>query len=232
MKIAAIIAAAGIGRRMGSDLPKQYLELSGKPIICHTLDLFRSISELEEMVVVVEADRCESFKIEILDGYGYPSTWRVAAGGRSRQESVSNGLNAISKKSDIVIVHDGVRPFVSRNKIAELVMVASSEGAAILAAPVKETIKRVDENGFVSKTLDRDELWGVQTPQVFKRELFAGAMEDAEQNGFVGTDEASLAERVGIPVKVVVGDYHNIKITTPEDIGIAEGILKELEGKG
>jgi 2-C-methyl-D-erythritol 4-phosphate cytidylyltransferase len=228
MKIAAIIAAAGIGRRMGGDVPKQYLELAGRPIICHTLDLFKSIPGIDEVVVVVEPGRELGFREDIIDKYGYPSSWSVVGGGSVRQESVANGLNAVSESCEIVIVHDGVRPFVMQSKIEELVRVASSEGACILAAPVKETIKRVDNGAFVLETVDRGELWGVQTPQVFRRGVLAGAIEEAARSGFVGTDEASLVERIGVKVKVVEGDYHNIKITTPEDIGIAEGILTRL----
>ena len=231
MKIAAIIAAAGIGRRMGGDVPKQYLELSGRPIICHTLDIFKSVSGVDELVVVIEPGREAGFQRDVMDRYGYPSSWQVVAGGGVRQESVANGLNAVSESCDVVIVHDGVRPFVLPSKIDELVCIASSEGACILAAPVKETIKRVDNNAFVLETVDRDELWGVQTPQVFRRGVLAGAIDEATRSGFVGTDEASLVERIGVKVKVVEGDYHNIKITTPEDIGIGEGILECIRNK-
>ncbi len=227
MRIGAIIAAAGIGRRMGADRPKQYLEIADRPIICHTLDQFLGMADLIELVVVVEPGREESFRQEIIAAHAYPESWRVVAGGALRQESVANGLHALSDAVDIVLVHDGVRPFVTGALIARAAAAANETGAAIVAAPVTETIKRV-QGGRVIETVDRNELWGAQTPQAARREILLQAMEAAQRDGFVGTDEMSLIERIGVSVAVVEGDRRNIKITSPEDLIIAEAIYKTV----
>jgi 2-C-methyl-D-erythritol 4-phosphate cytidylyltransferase len=226
MSRAAIIAAAGIGRRMGGDRPKQYLELCGRPIICHTLDRFLDYGTLDFVVVVVEPGREDYFRQHILNAFGYPGEWQVTGGGQLRQQSVANGLRLVPKDCDVVVVHDGVRPFITAKDIERTADLAAREGAAVLAAKVRETVKRVGENGQVMETVDRERLWSVQTPQAFKRDLLAQAMESAISDGFVGTDEASIVERIGGKVWVIEGDARNIKITTPEELAIAEAILK------
>ena len=226
MKTAAIIAAAGIGRRMGGGVPKQYLEIGGRPIICHTLDRFREARGIDELVIVVEPGREEAFRTEILERYGYPKAWHVTGGGAVRQESVANGLALVSPDCDVVLIHDGVRPFVTAEAIEEAAEIAARDGACIVAHPVKETIKRAGSDGFVRETVDRECLWGAQTPQGFVREVFAAAMAKAKRESFVGTDEASLVERAGVRVTIVEGDARNIKITTPADLAHAEAILK------
>lgn len=225
MAFAAIIAAAGIGRRMGGATPKQYLELGGRPILCHTLDRFRFLPGLAQLVVVVEPGREEGVRDDILRAGDYPAEWTVTAGGALRQESVANGLALVDDGCDTVLVHDGVRPFVTAKQIIACIAAAEESGAAILAAPVKETIKRVAE-GRVVETVDRAQLWGVQTPQAFRTELLRRSMA-AARDGFVGTDEASFVERLGEEVRVIEGDGRNIKITTPEDIIIGEAIAEE-----
>ena len=227
MKIAAIIAAAGIGRRMGGTVPKQYLELRGRPIICHTLERFREARGIDEIVIVVEPGREEAFRVDILDRYGFPGSWRVVAGGRVRQESVANGLANVPADCDVVLVHDGVRPFISASEIERAAEVAARDGACIVASPVKETIKRVGADGFILETVDREELWSAQTPQGFRREIFSEALSSAMRDGFVGTDEASLVERAGSRVTIIEGSARNIKITTPADLSIAEAILND-----
>ncbi len=226
MKRAAVIAAAGVGRRMGGKVPKQYLDLLGKPVICHTLDRFVS-SGIDEIIVVVEPDRVESFKAEIVEGFGYPSKVHVVAGGDVRQRSVYNGLMATSPDVNVVLVHDGVRPFISMEQIDNLSDMAFHKGACILVHPIKETIKRVHSNGTIAETVDRDGLFGAQTPQAFRRDIILGAMERAFADRFVGTDEASLFERCGGTVHIVAGDSRNIKITTPSDLIVAEAIARE-----
>lgn len=226
MKAWAIIAAAGIGKRMGGGRPKQYLEVGGLPIICHTLRRFRETGCIESLVIVVEPGREAIVRAEILEQYDFPKTWQVVAGGAVRQESVANGLACVPADVDVVAVHDGVRPFVTPQQIAESVGVAMAEGAAIVAAPIKETIKRVS-SGVIAATVDRHDLWGAKTPQSFRRSLLVEAMASARRDGFVGTDEASLVERMGRTVKIIAGDDRNIKITTPEDLIFAEAIWKE-----
>ncbi|HQC50947.1 MAG TPA: 2-C-methyl-D-erythritol 4-phosphate cytidylyltransferase [bacterium] len=226
MKRAVIIAAAGVGRRMGGNVPKQYLNLLGKPVICHTLERFISPG-IDEIIVVVETDRVESFRAEIVEFFGYPSNVRVVAGGDVRQRSVYNGLMATSSDVNVVLVHDGVRPFVSREQIDKISDMAFHKGACILAHPIKETIKRICSDGTIAETVDREGLFGAQTPQAFRRDVIVGAMERAFADGFVGTDEASLFERCGGKVHIVSGDSRNIKITTPSDLTVAEAIARE-----
>lgn len=229
MKAAAIIAAAGIGRRMGLALPKQYLEIGGRPVICHTLDRFRGVGSVGEVIVVVEPGREEAFCRDILERYDYPEGWRVAAGGEARQESVARGLALVPSDCDVVLVHDGVRPFVSADEIERAIERAFRDGACIVAAPIRETVKRVQSGGVIVETLDRTTLWVAQTPQCFQRKILAEAMEAAVRDGFLGTDEASLVERLGRRVTVLGGSARNIKITAPEDLAIAEAILKNRE---
>ncbi len=226
MKAWAIIAAAGIGKRMGGGRPKQYLEVGGVPIICHTLRRFRETGCIESVVIVVEPGREAEVRAEILERYEFPKEWRVVSGGKVRQESVANGLACVPAEIDVVAVHDGVRPFVTPQQIAESVDLAHREGAAIVAAPIKETIKRVEANAILA-TVDRHDLWGAKTPQSFRRALLCEAMESARREGFIGTDEASLVERMGQMVRIIAGDDRNIKITTPEDLIFAEAIFNE-----
>jgi 2-C-methyl-D-erythritol 4-phosphate cytidylyltransferase len=226
MKVSAIIAAGGIGKRMGASRPKQYIELSGRPIICRTLDRFRELKDIDELIVVVPADYVNSFKSDIIDRYNYPQAWKNAAGGLHRQDSVRNGFDLVSKDCNVVLVHDGVRPFISARLIEKSIETAFKEGAAIVAAPVKETIKKAGRDRLISGTVDRQGLWGAQTPQAFRYEILKKAMETAYRDNFYGTDEASIVERIGVRVKIVEGDYKNIKITTPDDILVAEAIVK------
>lgn len=231
MKVAAIIAAAGTGRRMGGDVPKQYLEIGGRPIICHTLDRFREVRGIDEVVIVVEPGREEAFRSEIIDRHEYPSSWRIVGGGKVRQESVANGLAFVSPDCDVLVIHDGVRPFITAQDIERSIAVAARDGACVIAAPIKETIKRVGPDGFICETVDRERLWGAQTPQCFLRSIFSAAIESARRDGFIGTDEASLVERAGVRVTIVEGDVRNIKITMPADLAVAEGILASSSWK-
>lgn len=225
MKAAVIIAAGGIGKRMEARCPKQYLELSGRPIICHTLDRFKGLDEIKKVIIVLPPDFVSSFKNEILTPYRYPDNWEAIAGGEKRQDSVRNGLKLVPDDFDVVLVHDACRPFIAKELIKKIVEVAYKDGAAIVAAPVKETIKKVvDDN--ISETVDRQNLWGAQTPQAFRPDILRRAIDKAYKDGFYGTDDAILVERMGGKVKVIKGDYRNIKITTPEDLIIAEAIAK------
>lgn len=212
---------------MGAGRPKQYLEVAGRPIICHTLERFRAAGSIRGVVVVVEPDGVDSFRRDIVEGYGFPSEWRVVAGGSVRQQSVANGLAQVPRDCEVVAVHDGVRPFVTPEQIDASVGMASEEGACIVATQVKDTIKSVDEHGKVDFTVDRSVLWGAKTPQAFRAGILREAFERAAADNFLGTDEASLVERLGVPVKIAEGDDRNIKITTPADLAIAEALMKE-----
>ena len=230
MKITAIITAGGSGKRMGSKTAKQYIEVKGRPIIVHTLDRFKEADFIDEVIIVVPPSDVQSFRESIIESYGFSPAWKVVAGGDERQNSVKNGLDAVSADSEIVVIHDGVRPFVTNDMIKRSVDAAVLYGAGVVAMPLKETVKKVGSDKSIRETVDRSSLWGAQTPQTFRTKLIKSAFEKAQHDGFIGTDDAMLVERLGMGVKVIEGDYHNIKITTPEDICVAEAILKIRSG--
>lgn len=224
MNVIALIPAAGTGRRMGADKNKQYLEVGGRPILVHTLEVFDRCDAISEVYLIVPEDDC-AFACEIIDNMRFSKNIRVIPGGKERQDSVRNGLNSIYN-CDMVMVHDGVRPFVTEEIINRSIEETSKYGATTVAVPAKDTIKSVDEDGIVVKTLERKKLWQIQTPQTFKYEIIKEAFDRAYTDGFYGTDDAALVERLGYKVKIVEGSYQNIKITTPEDLIIAEAIIR------
>lgn len=218
--------AAGRGTRMGTSESKQYLPLRGKPILVHTLEVFERMDEVGEIVVVAgsgEEERCR----RLAEQYGLSKVKAVVAGGSERQHSVYNGVKALGGRTDWVMVHDAVRPFVTSSAVRACCAAAEKHGAAVLAVPVKDTIKQVDEAGMIASTPDRKSLWAIQTPQAFRRGLLTEAHERARAEGFVGTDDAMAVERLGARVAVAQGDYTNIKITTPDDLPYAEFLLAE-----
>ncbi len=220
--VAAIITAGGRGVRIGGDVPKQFLELNGKPILQHTLENFRLTGLVDEVVLVVPADAVKQVEADYKQFGGWLT--RVVAGGKERQDSVGNGLDALGPEADIVMVHDGVRPFVSIEMLQQSIEVAHQSGGAICAIPVSDTLKRADEDGEVSETVDRQGLWRMQTPQTFSRPLLEEAFDKARADDYYGTDEGMLVERLGRPVKLVTGSEFNIKITRPEDLVLGERI--------
>lgn len=228
-EVGVIIVAAGRGTRMGTKESKQYLMLKSKPIIVHTLEKFYRHPLISQIVLVTgKADvvRCEDW----IKQYGLQGKVQVVEGGNERQHSVYQGLLAISMPW--VLVHDGVRPFVADEHITSCYAAAREYGAAVLAVPVKDTIKQVNEQGEVIGTPRRESLWAIQTPQAFRSSDLLRAHENASLEGFVGTDDAMLIERLGMQVKVVEGDYRNMKITTPEDLIYAEFITsRNSEGE-
>lgn len=220
--VAAIITAGGRGVRIGGNVPKQFLELNGKPILEHTLENFKATGLVDEVVLVVPVDSVTQVKQDYKRFDGWLT--QVVAGGAERQDSVGNGLNALGPAADIVLVHDGVRPFVTYEMLQQSIETAHKEGGAICAIPVSDTLKRADENGVVSETVDRQGLWRMQTPQTFKRSVLQEAFDKAKVDGFYGTDEGMLVERLGRPVKLVTGSEFNIKITRPEDLVLGQRI--------
>lgn len=222
MKVSAIIPAAGLGIRMGSNVPKQFLLLDGKPILHHTLSVLGQCSLIDEIILVVSENEIEKAQHEIQDSH--PKITKVIAGGKQRQDSVGNGLRSLDSETDIVVIHDGVRPFVSLGLVHETIEAARDFGAAIAAIPVSDTIKKVDEDGLVERTVDRGGLWRVQTPQTFQVSLLKEAFEKAQEDNFYGTDESSLIEYMGREVKVIPGSEFNIKITRSEDLVLGETI--------
>lgn len=221
----AVVVAAGKGTRMGTADRKPFLPLAEKPIVVHTLEALSGAGVAEIVLVVgaVDVERAERLCAQ----YSLDKVRAVVTGGAERQHSVREGL--LRLKTEWALVHDGVRPFVTPDMVRRSVEAARETGGAVAAVPVKDTIKLADESGRVAATPDRSRLWAVQTPQVFRREALIGALDAALADGFVGTDDASVAERAGIPVQLVMGDYRNIKITTPEDLALAALWLKEGE---
>ncbi len=224
----AIIAAAGSGSRMASDRPKQFLQLAGTPIIFHTLKPFEECESIHEIVVVLPAEESAGF-LSMAGKFGLRKLVRVVPGGATRADSVKRGLMAIrSATAEIVAVHDGVRPFVSVEDIEATVGAARNTGAAILVAPVVDTIKEVDDDRIV-QTLDRTKLRRALTPQSFRYDLLRKAFENLDVHDPSLTDESSMIERLGELVTIVEGSVNNIKITTPEDLAIAEAFLKRRD---
>ncbi|AEV17423.1 2-C-methyl-D-erythritol 4-phosphate cytidylyltransferase [Geobacillus sp. G4] len=222
MNYEAIVLAAGRGKRMNAGMNKQFLELGGEPLIVRTLNVFERDERCTRIVLVVNPAERSRFE-QLLARFRIQKVAALTDGGEERQHSVYNGLQALAGE-EIVLIHDGARPFVRVHHLHELVNAAVQYGAAIPAVRVKDTIKKA--NGlFVEQTIDRSSLWAVQTPQAFRLSLIMEAHEAAKQAGYLGTDDASLVERIGKPVKIIEGDYRNIKLTTPEDLLFAEAIL-------
>lgn len=224
----AIIAAAGSGSRMATDRPKQFLQLDGTPIIFHTLKPFEECESIHEIVVVLPAEESAGF-LSMAGKFGLRKLSKVVAGGATRADSVKRGLLAIrSATAEIVAVHDGVRPFVSVEEIDLTVEKAREAGAAILVAPVVDTIKEVVD-GKIVQTLDRTKLRRALTPQCFRYDLLRKAFETLDVHDPSLTDESSMIEQLGEHVRIVEGSANNIKITTPEDLEIAEAFLKRKD---
>lgn len=221
MSVGVVIPAAGQGKRMGSKVSKQFLLLDGHPILIHTLRLFETHPQVDEIILVMKKDELAGTK-EMLRSYGFTKINAVVEGGRERQESVYMGLQHC--QSEWILIHDAVRPFVTHEALDRLIEEIKRTQAAILAVPVKDTIKQINGDGWVSHTPARSELVSVQTPQGFGRELILRAHREAHGQSEWATDDSMLIEQMGIPVKVVEGEYTNIKITTPEDLVLAEKI--------
>jgi 2-C-methyl-D-erythritol 4-phosphate cytidylyltransferase len=226
MKADAVIVSAGKGQRFIEGRKKQFFSLAGKPILAYTLDSFDACPLIRSILLVVGQEDQDYCLKEIVEKFQYKKVSQVTPGGKRRQDSVRNGLDALPADADIIVIHDGVRPFVTREMIEGSIRSAIRFGAAILAMPVKDTIKMAHPDGTVLKTLERESLYQAQTPQTFQASLIREAYLKAMQDGFVGTDDASLIERLGRKIHILPGSYTNIKITTPEDLMLAELILK------
>ena len=220
-----VIVSAGRGSRMKADINKQFLKIGDKEVIAHTIDKFYNNENIGEIIIVVREDEKEFFQENVIDKYGYKNI-KIAFGGKERQDSVYNGLKALDKNCEIVLIHDGARPFVTDEIIETSIECAQKYNCAIVGVPVKDTIKIVNENNDVCDTPSRNKLWSIQTPQVFDYSLIMKAHEKAKVDKYYGTDDSMLMEYLGYNVKVVEGSYNNIKITTPEDLKIAEEILR------
>lgn len=228
---AAIIVAAGKGRRMAGNVPKQYLPLNGTPVIGRTLRVFDACPQVDVLVLVVAKVDIEFCNSEILDRLSLRKRVLLAAGGSQRQDSVYNGLlraaEALQTPEDLVAIHDGVRPLVTVDQVSACIRHAKASGACILGIPAFDTLKQVDAHRQVTATLNRETVWMAQTPQVFRHDLILSAHEQARRCCFVGTDDAQLVERLGSPVAILPGSRHNIKITTAEDLALARVWLED-----
>ncbi len=228
MVTGVVIVAAGSGKRMGGQRNKLWLPLAGEPILAHTVRLFATHPDIDEVVLVVsEADHAEV--IALISAEKLPVV--VTLGGAERQDSVRNGLASLSANCDYVLVHDAARPFVTRKQISDMINQVQQDQATIMAVPVKDTIKVVGANGLVESTPARESLWAVQTPQAFRMSLLREAHQAAEAAGKLGTDDAMLVEWMGHPVSIMQGSYENIKITTPDDLWFGEEILRKRKGE-
>ena len=230
MKTVAIIPAGGAGLRLGSSIAKQYLLLDGVPVLARTIKIFQQAKIINEIILVVPEDDLISVKKQLLDKYDLTKVRAIVAGGRQRQDSVQNGLSAIADRCDVVVLHDGVRPLLTEEMISKVVAGAKSCGAASIGVKVKDTVKQTVDSDLVAATLPRNNLWLTQTPQAFTFDVLQKAYAAAVCDKFYGTDDASLVERIGVKVKMIAGSYENIKITTPDDLIIAEAFIKNKAG--
>ncbi|MBW1989551.1 MAG: 2-C-methyl-D-erythritol 4-phosphate cytidylyltransferase [Deltaproteobacteria bacterium] len=226
----AVIVAGGSGVRMGADVPKQYLPLLGVPILARTLAAFARCPDIHQVVLVAPEPDFDRITGNILPLVETGVAVRMAPGGSRRQESVYHGLLAARDlEAEIVAIHDAVRPLVSPGDISRCIETAKTRGACLLAAPATDTLKRADENLLVTQTLDRTNVWLAQTPQAFVLSLILKAHQTALEQGITATDDAALAEHAGHPVTIVPSTPKNLKITTPQDLVIAEALLRAEE---
>ena len=228
MKVTAIVLAAGSGKRMNSKVHKQYLLIDGKPVLYYSLNAFEE-SDVDNVVLVVGADEIEYCKKEIVERYGFGKVCAIVEGGKERYHSVYEGLKAAGE-TDYVLIHDGARPFLTQDIIKRTIVSVVEHRACVVGMPVKDTIKIVDNETYAKDTPDRANVWQVQTPQAFSYELVYDAytrMLASDESGI--TDDAMVVERMtDYKVKLIEGSYRNIKITTPEDLLVAEAYLKNI----
>ncbi|PYZ91831.1 2-C-methyl-D-erythritol 4-phosphate cytidylyltransferase [Salipaludibacillus keqinensis] len=228
LKYHVVIPAAGQGKRMNAGKNKQFLLIDQVPLLIHTLRVFEEDLLCSGIVLAVNEMEIEEIETLVKE-YRITKVKNIVKGGKERQQSVNEGLKAIHG-NPVVLIHDGARPFIRREIIRELVQTTDANGAAVAGVPVKDTIKQVQGQEIVA-TVDRSSLWSIQTPQAFHLEEISYAHQMAEKQGFLGTDDASLMEKLNRPVAIVQGDYENIKITTPEDLLFAEAIIKKRKGE-
>ena len=224
----AVILAAGSSSRMGGDSTKQFLEVGGLPVVARTVIEFEKSDYIQEIIVVAKADEIEKYQ-GFAEKYGIKKPFKVIEGGETRQVSARNGVDAVNDKSKYIAIHDAARCLISGEMIERVCHGAYLNGGAILAVKAVDTVKIADKNGFIANTPERDKTWQAQTPQVFKVNAFRAAAYIARDEKIEGTDDASLLEHIGIPVKLCEGSRENIKVTEPIDIFLAEAILRARE---
>lgn len=226
VKTAALVVAAGRGHRSGLDIPKQFHNLAGKPLILHCLEAFESFSCISEIALVLPPEFVHVAAVK-KDLARFSKLTQIVAGGDERQDSVMNGLAALSPDMEYVAIHDGARPFPPEKATEQAILAARECGAAILAIPVTDTLKQSDANGFILDTIARRSLWLAQTPQVFRKDLIIEAHKETRRRGAALTDDAGAVQLLGKPVRLVEGSRDNIKITVNEDFDIATRYLNK-----
>jgi 2-C-methyl-D-erythritol 4-phosphate cytidylyltransferase len=222
----AIVAAAGRGTRMASTTSKQFLLLDDRPVLAHTLAAFEAAASIDAVIIVGKAKDIEACKTDVVEAYGFTKVTNYVIGGHHRQDSVNNALKLLPSDAVTVVVHDGARPLVTPELIDRAVAETKHWPAVIPGIPVKDTIKRVTTGEVVEYTIDRGQMWAIQTPQAFKADVLIHAHRVAKQAKFYGTDDATLVEKINHPIRVIPGSEENIKITTPIDLIIAEAIVR------
>jgi 2-C-methyl-D-erythritol 4-phosphate cytidylyltransferase len=226
MKTIAIIPAAGTGERMGIDRKKPYLLLNQRPLLYYSITALDSIPSIAQIIVAVAPGDERFCQQQVLEKFHFNKSIQIIPGGSSRQESVRRLLERVPDDTQLVLIHDGARPLITPELLEQAIAETRVWKATVLAVPVKDTIKSANDTLQIEKTISRERLWAIQTPQTFERSVIQEAHQRASQEGFIGTDDAALVERMGVQVKIVMGSYDNIKITTPEDLSVAEAFLK------
>ena len=226
LRAVALVPAAGRGLRMGGHVPKQFLSLGGHPILIQSLRMLQTSPVIQEIILAVPEAELQYCLDRILAPGEFGKVTKVVPGGAQRQDSVRHALAEVGEETDIVLVHDAVRPFLTLDMIRNVVQAAAEHGAAIVALPMRDTVKYVRADGVIEKTVDRRPLWLAQTPQAFRRTWLEEGHRKALQNGIQATDDSDLVEQIGKPVVVVEGSGENIKVTRPEDLVIGEAILR------
>lgn len=224
--VAAIIPCAGQGKRMGSKVSKPYIDIGGRPLVTYTLDVFQNHPYIDTIIMVVRKEELEYCRENIVNKHSFTKVKAVVTGGKERQDSISLGISLLDKETEWVVVHDGVRPLITKEILARALEKAWKKGSAVVGVPVKDTIKKVNDDLSVSETPERKTLWQVQTPQIFRKDTLLRAYEQASLNNWQVTDDASLVEKLGEKVYMVEGEYTNIKVTTPEDIFFVKEMIR------
>lgn len=227
MFVSAIIPAAGFGERMGATISKQFLLLNNKPILVHTLERFQACDLVNEIIVATQRSSLSLIE-EIKQTYALTKLKHPVEGGERRQDSIANALHYVDERAEIVSVHDAVRPFVHLKEITQSIETAKYYGASIVAVRAKDTMKQASTDGRVERTLNRSSLWSVQTPQTFQKKVLVDAYRFAEKNNLTATDDSFLVEQIGVSPIIVEGSYENIKVTTPDDLLLAELLVKRF----
>jgi len=225
--VSAIIVAAGKGTRMGQNTDKLFMELAGRPVVAHTWDRFDAAGRVDEIILVVREGMQAAFQ-EMAEQYDLSKPFRLVAGGAERQDSVWNGLEAVSSAAEIVAIQDGARPCTSELLIEAVIAAARATGAAVAAQPVTDTIKESSDGKLIERTLDRKRLWAVQTPQAFRKEIIVHAISIVRERGVHVTDDTAACELIGQPVKLVPSASPNPKVTVPADLPYIESLLRQM----